>query len=79
MAKRGTAPHILYLGSTLRWVVNFTLQLHISGKEVTVSKNRRLLGPNCQSEPFGEEKNFSLSAIEPRIIQHLVATPTQNL
>jgi len=58
MVREGTAPHIIYFSSTLRWVVNFTLRLLFSGKEVSVSKNRKLVGPNCWSVTFGEEKNF---------------------
>ena len=40
MVRGGTAPHIFYLGSTLRWVVNVTLRLLFSGKEVSVSVHR---------------------------------------
>jgi len=37
MLSGGTAPYNLYIGSTLGWVVNFTLRLLFSGKEVWAS------------------------------------------
>jgi hypothetical protein len=50
-------PHFLDLGTSWRWVVNFTPRpLHPRGKSPRYPLNRRLGGPQSRSGRFGEEK-----------------------
>jgi hypothetical protein len=50
-------PHFLDLGTSWRWVVNFTpWLLYPQGKSPWYPLDRRLGGPQSQSGRFGEEK-----------------------
>jgi hypothetical protein len=52
------APHILDLGTRLRWVVSFTTRpLYPQGKSPWYLLDRRLGGPQSRSGCGGEEKN----------------------
>jgi hypothetical protein len=50
-------PHFLDLGTSWRWVVNFTLRpLYPRGKSPRYPLDRKLGGPQSRSGRFGEEK-----------------------
>jgi hypothetical protein len=54
----GIAPYILDLGTTWRWVVNFTPRpLYPQGNSPFYPLDRRLGGPQSRSEHDGEKKN----------------------
>jgi hypothetical protein len=59
--------YILNLGTRWRWVARFVLLLlHFLGKSSRHLLDRRLGGPQSQSERYGEDKNLlPLSGIEP--------------
>jgi hypothetical protein len=65
-------PHCLDLGTSLRWVVNFTpLPLYPRGKSPRYPLDRRLGGPQSQSGRLGEENSrpFRDSNSEPSVVQ----------
>jgi hypothetical protein len=52
-----TDPHFLDLGTSWRWVINFSPRpLYPQGKSHRYPLDRRLGGPQSRSERFGEEK-----------------------
>jgi hypothetical protein len=54
----GTAPRILDLGSSWKWVVSFAPRpLYLQGKSPRYPLDRRLGGPRSHSGRGGEEKN----------------------
>jgi hypothetical protein len=63
------APHILDLGTRLRWVVSFTHRpLYPPGKSHRYPLDRRLGGPQSRAGRGGEEKNSQpLPRLEPQI------------
>jgi hypothetical protein len=68
---RGIAPLILDLITGWRWVVSFTPRpLYLQWKSPWYPLDKRLGGPQSQSERGGEERNFQpLLEFEPPIIQ----------